>query len=285
MGSAVLSGLEPSLIVQNVKRDGPGPVAIGGFADIWCGMIEDQKVCLKVLRLVEEPDEELQRFYREALVWQQLEHPNILPFLGVNEELFHPSFCLISPWMKNRNVISFLDRDPAYNRYTLLTDIAAGIAYLHSRKPAIVHGDIRGANVLVTDDFRCCLTDFGLTLVRDDFLSQRWTTSSTPMKGAIRWMAPELLDPDDSGVLSHTSRDIYAFGMTVIEILTLQLPFYDQRTDYAVLACVVTGKRPPRPQTSLCTEALWDLTVRCWAQDPLDRPEAREVHESLQSMQ
>ncbi|KIK56513.1 hypothetical protein GYMLUDRAFT_174194, partial [Collybiopsis luxurians FD-317 M1] len=141
--------LPSSLIVREVIRNGHNPVGGGGFADIWQGRVGDQLVCIKVLRLVIEPDEDIrkkihQQFCNEALLWRQLQHPNILPLLGVNLELFFPSFCLISPWMVNRDIITYLRQNPAHNRHTALLDIASGLAYLHSKEPSIMHGDIRG---------------------------------------------------------------------------------------------------------------------------------------------
>ena len=58
----------------------------------------------------------LQDFCQETLVWRQLRHPNILPFLGVSEELFAPSYCLISPWMINGNIMSYLEAHPDHDR-------------------------------------------------------------------------------------------------------------------------------------------------------------------------
>ncbi|KAJ3718532.1 kinase-like domain-containing protein [Lentinula raphanica] len=188
-----------------------------------------QAVCLKVLRLVTEQDEEARtvvrkRFCREALVWRQLKHPHILPLLGVNLELFLPSFCLISPWMENKDIITFLRQNPKHNIFRALLDIAAGMCYLHSRDPPIVHGDIRGANVLVTDDGRCCLADFGLALVTSD-VTQPWSImSSGTSMGALRWMAPEYLESDGAAPTSvHPSRDVYAFGCTILEASTILL--------------------------------------------------------------
>ncbi|KAJ3753816.1 kinase-like domain-containing protein, partial [Lentinula raphanica] len=137
------------LVIKDVARVGRNPVAGGGFADVWRGTMNGQAVCLKVLRLVTEQDEEARtvvrkRFCREALVWRQLKHPHILPLLGVNLELFLPSFCLISPWMENKDIITFLRQNPKHNIFRALLDIAAGMCYLHSRDPPIVHGDIRG---------------------------------------------------------------------------------------------------------------------------------------------
>ncbi|KAJ3829203.1 kinase-like domain-containing protein [Lentinula raphanica] len=199
------------LVIKDVARVGRNPVAGGGFADVWRGTMNGQAVCLKVLRLVTEQDEEARtvRFCREALVWRQLKHPHILPLLGVNLELFLPSFCLISPWMENKDIITFLRQNPKHNIFRALLDIAAGMCYLHSRDPPIVHGDIRGANVLVTDDGRCCLADFGLALVTSD-VTQPWSImSSGTSMGALRWMAPEYLESDGAAPTSvHPSRDV-----------------------------------------------------------------------------
>ncbi|KAE9386306.1 kinase-like protein, partial [Gymnopus androsaceus JB14] len=189
-------------------------------------------------------------FCNEALIWRQLKHPNILPLLGVNAELFSPLFCLISPWMENKDIISYLKKSPAHSRYTVLSEVAAGLSYLHSRDPPILHGDIRGANILVTDDFHCCLADFGLTLIISDSRTLSNTTTST-IKGSMRWMAPEIINPtsqDARLAKNNLSRDVYAFGCTILEILTLQLPFHDTKADPAVLFSVVSGQRPAQPQ-------------------------------------
>ncbi|KIK65877.1 hypothetical protein GYMLUDRAFT_158458, partial [Collybiopsis luxurians FD-317 M1] len=146
--------LPSSLIVKDLQRIGQNPISGGGFADIWCGTAgSNQSVCLKVLRLFLEPDKDIRekirkQFCNEALVWRQLKHPNILPLLGVNLELFYPSFCLVSPWMENQDIIAYLKRNPMHNRYDVLSEIASGLLYLHSRDPPVIHGDIRGVCVL-----------------------------------------------------------------------------------------------------------------------------------------
>ncbi|KAJ3872329.1 kinase-like domain-containing protein, partial [Lentinula edodes] len=134
--------LPSSMILREIEREGQNSVSGGGFADIWRGAVNNQSVCLKVLRLVIEPDAE--QFCNEALLWRQLKHPNILPLLGVNEEIFAPSFCLVSPWMANKDIITYLKANPTHSRHNVLTEIAAGLAYLHSRTPPMIHGDIRG---------------------------------------------------------------------------------------------------------------------------------------------
>ncbi|KIK53337.1 hypothetical protein GYMLUDRAFT_179049, partial [Collybiopsis luxurians FD-317 M1] len=146
--------LPSSLIIRDIKREGENPVAGGGFADIWRGTLNKKPVCLKVLRLTLEQNETTRdkirkEFCDEALVWRQLDHPNILTFLGVNMDLFSPSFCLISPWMENRDIKTFLEKNPQHSLLSVLCDVAAGLQYLHSRNPPLIHGDIRGVRVLL----------------------------------------------------------------------------------------------------------------------------------------
>ncbi|KIK53361.1 hypothetical protein GYMLUDRAFT_104262, partial [Collybiopsis luxurians FD-317 M1] len=277
--------LPSSLIIYDIQREGKNPVAGGGFADIWRGCWNEKLVCVKVLRLTIEQDEKARdeirkQFCHEALVWRQLHHPNILPLLGVNIDLFHPSFCLISPWMENRDIITFLKQNPQHNLHSVLCEVAAGLHYLHSRDPPLIHGDIRGGNILVTDDLHCCLADFGLTLVTTS--SQVWslTTSSTSSRGSMRWLAPEYIFSSALSIPNHTSRDVYAFGCTIV--LTQKHPFHDRKTDALVMFYLMEGGRPARPKDAWCTDAVWDLTTSCWAQNAQDRPSANQIYDTLQ---
>ncbi|KAK0204824.1 kinase-like domain-containing protein [Desarmillaria ectypa] len=168
----------------------------GGFADIWKGRMGNMLICIKVLRTfidngIEERARVIKNFCHEALVWRNLKHPNVLPFLGVSTEPFAPSFCLISPWMQNGNIMSFLATNPANDRLTSIKEVANGMAYLHSLDLPIVHADIRGANILVTDGYRCCLYGFGLALTVE---TQAPGSPALALSGSIRWLAPEVLD-------------------------------------------------------------------------------------------
>jgi hypothetical protein len=104
--------------VSDVTRDAVGH---GGFADVFQGKRNGSLVALKRLRLFNDPHLRanvkrvsassyaarlaalslVQRFIREALVWRTLNHPNILPFLGIDTATFEDSdmICLVSPWM------------------------------------------------------------------------------------------------------------------------------------------------------------------------------------------
>jgi serine/threonine protein kinase len=51
----------------------------------------------------------VQQFYREALVWQGLDHPSVLPLFGIDRETFQGSLCMVSPWMENGTVLKYLN--------------------------------------------------------------------------------------------------------------------------------------------------------------------------------
>ncbi|KAJ7785471.1 kinase-like domain-containing protein, partial [Mycena olivaceomarginata] len=143
------SRLPPSYFIYDAVKEGQNCAYGGGFSDIWRGRLNGTPVCLKVLRfntsLTDQAYQNLVRtFCREALYWGRLDHPNILPFLGVDDQMFAPSFCLISPWMDNGNVINFLEKNPDFDRLKAAIDAAEGMRYLHELDPPMVHADIRG---------------------------------------------------------------------------------------------------------------------------------------------
>ncbi|KAJ7933026.1 kinase-like domain-containing protein, partial [Mycena leptocephala] len=147
--STKFSGLPPSYFIYDAVKEGQNSVNGGGFSDIWRGRLDGTPVCLKVLRFNTSISDQgyqdlVQTFCREALYWGRLDHPNILPFLGVDEKMFQPSFCLISPWMDNGNLINFLEKNPGFDRLKAAIDTAEGMRYLHELDPPIVHADIRG---------------------------------------------------------------------------------------------------------------------------------------------
>lgn len=61
-----------------------------------------------------------QAFRQEALLWRQLDHPRILPLLGIDTGM-SPHFCMVSPWMEHNNVNRFLESNPKHNRLKMVS--------------------------------------------------------------------------------------------------------------------------------------------------------------------
>ncbi|KAL0563410.1 Homeobox protein tos8 [Marasmius crinis-equi] len=230
--------------------------------------------------------------YKEALLWTQLNHINLLPFLGINISLFPEQLCLVSPWMSNGHVMAFLRDNPDHDKLTVLTEIAAGMAYLHFLN--IVHGDIKGENILVSEDRRCKLADFGLAMTAEATTTVGDSTAGSA-KGSLRWMAPELFKLPDSVDAAQISpaqtsgpiklaRDIWAYGCTVLEIMSGEPPFTGLSDVMVMMEVVVYGKTPEIPPTAIdrCSDEVWKLTQRCWTREIKLRPLAPEICTSLE---
>jgi serine/threonine protein kinase len=270
--------------------------AYGGFSEVFKGGWADpatgnvRRVAIKLLRGVHTDDQVLvaitRRLNRETRVWHSLSHANILPFLGVCSDL-GPSTAMVSPLCDNGAVLQYLGINPQANRLKIIIGVARGLKYLHSRD--VVHGDLKGHNVLMSDDGIPLLADFG----RSKFIDHRGFTTS--FAGSARYLAPELVsdepDIDDSAAAYEAveeqtpaanltkETDVFAFSMVALEILTGQIPYFYLRQDSTVIALVQEGTRPDRDRClpTTFTEPMWMLLVNCWKADPKERPDMKNV--------
>jgi len=216
------------------------------------------------------------KFCREALVWKELRHRHILPFLGIEENSYPESLCMVSPWMEHGTVLNYLKEHGHTNVDKLLYEIAQGLQYLHSCQ--IVHGDLRGANILIKEDWSACLADFGLSTFSDATAS-----ITTKRGGSLYWMAPELLDPDRFGIkfVRTPASDVYAFGCVCLELYTGRPPFSSLPEPGAMMK-VISGERPQHPSSSPpMSNSLWQDVLAYWAQEPVARPGAQIVVQNM----
>jgi len=281
--------LMPSTIfirgVQIVDRDA---LLCGGFADIFKASYNGLDVALKRLRVTEatKGNHKLQAvLYREALLWEDLKHPYVLPFLGMDSETFPSYFpCIVTPWMRHGTILDHIQDNVPRNASLdpLILEIAQGLAYLHSR--AVIHGDLRGLNILIDDEWHVRLADFGLA----SFAESTLATDTSNHHGAKRWMAPELLDPEmlDLKRFQRTPKsDIYAFACVCLELYTGKHPFSVIAREEPVMLSVMNGKRPSRPldKDRALSDELWDIVQKCWAQSFSERPDMNEVLDMMKT--
>ncbi|KAJ7783392.1 kinase-like domain-containing protein [Mycena olivaceomarginata] len=240
---------------------------VGGFGDIFKGLVGGQSVAVKSMRQFKDDDVRvsLKKLGREAVIWRQLSHPNLLPFFGLYVHDNRPS--LISPWMDNGDLKNFLNNAPSdINCITLITDVAMGLEYLHRNN--VVHGDLKTVNILVTPSGRACIADFGLASIVDELSLKMTFSSRSGRAGTVRYQAPELLMNECS---THFGSDVYAFACVCYEILTGKVPFYEIPNEMAVAIKVTNGARPSKPQV-IFPEYLWPLVDDCWRQKADERP-------------
>lgn len=134
--------------------------------------------------------------------------------------------CLVSPFAENGSLPDYLEKNPNANKHVLVSSklcfdfalrqlrtflqlfqTALAIAYLH--KSGVIHGDIKGDNILVSREHSALLSDFGLAR-----LEGLPTSEGRKGKGSVPWQSPEILN----GQSKSYESDMYAFGMTIYEV-------------------------------------------------------------------
>ncbi|CUA67207.1 Serine/threonine-protein kinase SKM1 [Rhizoctonia solani] len=252
------------------------PVSNGGFSDVYRGYLKDRtQVAIKALRVsassLSQDPKHLKRAARELHTWSKCKHPNVLPLLGL--AIFRGRIGMVSPWMKKGSLPRYLEQVPGVDRYNLCIQICDGLSYMH--KIGIIHGDLKGANVLISDEGIPLLTDFGNALLAQYTLKFTQTTSTNSL--TIRWAAPELIEESSE---HNKATDVYALGMTIYEALTGKVPYHG-RSETSTMYLVTMRKTPPERPQSMCGphktgDQLWNL-LRCWFFEPTERPSSAEV--------
>ncbi|KAG9099948.1 hypothetical protein FS749_016646 [Ceratobasidium sp. UAMH 11750] len=194
----------------DMDQCGAYPIAGGGFGDIYQGaLVCGMRVAIKSPRLFLKNDEQgnkiLKNVAREIYAWSKLKHPNVLELVGLST--FRGQISIVSAWMENGTLPEYIVANPGIDRYQLCVQISAGLTHLHESET--VHGDLKGSNVLVSDNGIAKLTDFGNAVLKKHTLEFTGTTSGS--KISVRWTAPEVL----RGESAYTKEaDVYALGMT-----------------------------------------------------------------------
>lgn len=277
------------------------PVAVekGGYADVHRGLLkQDDKqdaisVAVKRLRYKIEDRKVAKGVAREMRIWSEFEHPNVLKLEGYIMEHAFPA--LISKWMERGSLWQYMKKHIVTSKeaISLVSDIAQGLAYVHGKDA--IHSDLKSDNVLISPDKRALLTDFGIS--RMESLTNGYTMTRGN-KGTARWQAVEFLNINDLGDGSETSlagslpthtkqTDVWAFGMTVYEVLTNDRPYAQIGSDVQIIVRLMQGKYPPKPAFSnipadaLIEHYMWSICERCRETDPSSRPSMADLETEL----
>ncbi|OAX34441.1 kinase-like protein [Rhizopogon vinicolor AM-OR11-026] len=269
-----------------ITKVGNFPIARGGFGEVWkCIHQTDHgptNVAVKVLLIYasgqlgdsEGMQKKTKRIQREIRTCARLEHRNILPVFGYTYG-FGLRMAIVYPWAGNGNLTTYLERQdetlPVFRRFQILTDITAGLQYLHVNN--VIHGDLTGPNVLIYSDGTACLADFGLSIVYSEVTTTSATSWTSSFHSNIRWLAPELFgDPEDKPPVRPSKHsDIYSFGAIMLQVLSGKIPYY-YLGEAALIQRVANGVKPLRARYPSVSNRYWRFILMCWENAIESRP-------------
>uniref|UniRef100_A0A0W0FAJ2 Kinase-like protein n=1 Tax=Moniliophthora roreri TaxID=221103 RepID=A0A0W0FAJ2_MONRR len=276
--------IRPMQEYPRLESEYPSPMGRGGHADVFRGSIpegaRETAVALKRLRMHAYGDKERLKkiFMREAALWSQLKHPNILPFIAVYINLPR-ELSIVSQWMVNGDIVAYISSHPEADVQRLILNVVDGLTFMHTL--GVVHGDLKSGNVLINEEHNACLSDFGLSTIHH-------TNTMTPRidsiisGGSLQWCAPEvLLGNLGPGTQPDSAVDVYAFGILLWEVLTCRTPYDHIYNDMVIWQNVVNGMRPCRsciveahlPGSSPSVKnGLYELMLECWSDTSDLRP-------------
>eukprot|EP01090_Pellita_catalonica_P004230 TRINITY_DN14069_c0_g1_i1.p1 TRINITY_DN14069_c0_g1~~TRINITY_DN14069_c0_g1_i1.p1 ORF type:complete len:474 (-),score=88.31 TRINITY_DN14069_c0_g1_i1:27-1448(-) len=217
----------------------------------------------------------LQDFKKEVEIMSQLNHPNVVLFMGACTQ--KGKMCIVTEILSKGNLSQMIHNTkiqlPLYRRLQMARDAALGMTWLHQSIPVIVHRDIKPSNFLIDDTLRVKVCDFGLSVVKErgKVLRDKDSIPGTPL-----WMAPEVLMGKDVDERS----DVYSYALVLWEIITCA-ELFPHHHDYGKFkrAIVIKGERPEVP--AKCPAAIKDLLDEAWHKDPASRPTFSQMVDRL----
>lgn len=248
----------------------------GGMANVYLAndKILDRKVAIKVLRGdLSSDDKFIRRFQREALSVSNLSHPNIVEVYDVGEE--DGEYYIVMEYIEGKTLKQLLKKRESLTLtevIDIMTQLTDGISHAH--ESYIIHRDIKPQNIMIQDDGRIKITDFGIAMA----LNATQLTQTNSVMGSVHYLPPE----QASGKGATVKSDIYSMGILMYELLTGTVPFKGDNAVEIALKHMKDKIPSIRKQDPSIPQSVENILLKATAKNPRNRYDtAKEMHEDL----
>jgi serine/threonine-protein kinase len=202
-----------------------------------------------------------QRFLQEARVVGQLSHPSIITLhdMGIDEATQTPY--LVMEFLEGQPLDRILEKGsiPFPKACAWAAEVACALGAAHRK--GVIHGDVKPANMLITDDGRVKLMDFGMARLASH------DSKATPLVGTPAYWCPEQI----MGKPQDARSDLFSLGVVLYEMVTGKRPF-DAESLQAICGRVLSSTPLPPSHANPSVPANFDgIVARCLAKDPVAR--------------
>lgn len=240
-------------------------VGSGGMAVVYRGVdtLLQRQVAVKVLRESYSGDPAfLARFRREAQAAANLDHPNVVTVYDVGQD--GDRHYIVMEYVQGQDLKTLIRQKGQLEvgeALDIAIQIAAGVGHAH--KSSVIHCDVKPQNVLVTQDGRAMVTDFGIARA----LSESGLTESETVWGSPLYFSPEQAAGDPPSPAS----DVYSIGVVMYEMLAGRPPFQAEKTAALALMHMRDEPAPLATRNSQVPPQLEWIIRKVMAKEPSAR--------------
>ncbi|KAL0209653.1 hypothetical protein RCL1_008491 [Eukaryota sp. TZLM3-RCL] len=242
----------------------------GAFGSVYLGLDCDtgMLMAIKEFPRIDKSTAELVEIQQEIDLMKTLTHPNIVKYYGSQSSL--DNLHVFMEYVPGGSIAQLIKKFQCFSldvvkHYT--RQILEGVAYLHSH--SIIHRDLKGANILVTDDGTVKVADFGASKRLQGYHTM--LNEAHSLKGTPFWMAPEIVVQSSYG----RAADIWSIGCCIIEMATGRPPWAEFPAVTALFHIARSTQPPAFPQ-EIGQDGVNFLT-QCFQRDPKLRPSAAQL--------
>ena len=225
----------------------------------------------------------IRRFTDECRLLTQIRHPNIVQFLGVHFQSGATIPMLVMEFLPSTltqriNKNAELGSLPDEVIYSILSDVALGLNYLHGHSLPIIHRDLSTNNILLTKDLTAKISDLGVAKILN--VNPLEMSKLTKAPGTLCYMPPEALKDVPE---YNASIDIFSYGILLIHIFSGRWPFPTQSVivdpnDSKKLTAVSEAKRRQKYLDDITpNHPPMDLILSCINNSPTCCPTATKI--------